>query len=92
MPDRYFLQTLKILRTPTEDQPVDMSDETIKLLEAAGIETWADLVIRTEDKLQKDVTITRALLEIKESTREIGLDLGMDIEKYKIYTSPIKES
>ena len=62
-------------------EELDISQRALNSLRRIGINTIGDLVQLTEDELKSTKNIGRkALAEIKEALKEMGLSLGMNIE------------
>ncbi len=62
-------------------EELDISQRALNSLRRIGISTIGDLVQLTEDELKSTKNIGRkALAEIKEALKEMGLSLGMNIE------------
>jgi DNA-directed RNA polymerase subunit alpha len=77
---REITGTEDVLFTTIED--LDLSARSLNCLRKAGVEYTGDLIQKTEDDLLNLENFgKRSLIEIKERLSELGLNLGMKIDK-----------
>ena len=71
----------KILLTPVDD--LELSVRSHNCLKAANIKNLAELVRRDEQEMLKFRNFGRkSLAELMEIVESLGLDFGMDVDKY----------